>query len=113
MASTLINGYRADWVIIDEIADMESTLMDEQREIYLDGYANGMAGNFYYDWDENDLNYFLSRVLKEQAHEKWWTTPQKWPDGSEETPRAMWSYSFATAKLVYDRVMSYLDPSFS
>jgi hypothetical protein len=87
--------------------------MDEHREVYIDGYLNGIIGNFYYDWDENDINYVLSRVLKKSAHEKWWTTPQNWPDGSEEPPRTMWSHSFATAKLVHDRVISYLDTSFS
>lgn len=85
--------------------------MDEMREVYLDGYANGVIERFD-DWREEDLNYFLSRVIRESAHEKWWTTPMQWPDGQIETPRNMWAESFATSKLVYDRVMSYLDPSF-
>jgi hypothetical protein len=87
--------------------------MDEQREVYLDGYLNGIIGNFYYDWDEDDINYVLSRVLKESAHEKWWTKEMHWPGGRVETPRSMWAESFETAKLVHDRVISYLDPSFS
>jgi len=79
------------------------------REDYIHGYLNGIIGNTA-GWTKQDVELVLGRVLKEEAHAKWWDTPI--PEWSRMTPNEMWQVHGGKTAVV-DLVIDYLNPSFS
>ena len=82
--------------------------MHMSRKDYIDGYINGMIG-YNDNWSREDVELVLGRVLKEEAHDRWWNTPI--PQWNKITPNEMWALGARTN--VVDLVLSYLETSFS